>query len=174
MHELSRPHGERRPLLVLCPTSMALPWAEELEKWVPTLRPGDINLVRSHSNGALQRAPVTILTYGLVTNGRERESMMQNVRAAGFRVVIADEAHYLKSKDAQRTTLVLPVIAAANRRIMLTGTPALSRPVELFTLLSTVRPAAPEWATYNKVSAASFPGRLVYIVPAHGRRAPSF
>ena len=89
------------PLLIIAPTSMCLPWCEELERWCPFLAPGDINLVRSHHNSELKRARVTILTYGLVTNGKERERLVQNVADAGFGIVITDEAHYLKSKDAQ-------------------------------------------------------------------------
>ena len=137
------------PLLVLCPTSMALPWADELEKWCPFLRPGDINLVRSHHNGALTTAPVTILSYGLVTNGKEKERLMASVHTAGFNVCVADEAHYLKNRDAVRTKLILPVLARSRRCVLLTGTPALSRPVELFTLLSTLRPEVPQWRTYT-------------------------
>ena len=59
---LATHYRDEWPLLVLCPTSMALPWAEELERWYPFLRPGDINLVRSHHNGALRFAKVTILS----------------------------------------------------------------------------------------------------------------
>ena len=137
------------PLLVVCPTSMSLTWCEELERWCPFLAPGDINLVRSHHNAELGRARVTVLTYGIVTNGKEKDRLLQNVAAAGFRVAIADEAHYLKSKDAQRSKLLLPVLKAARRCIVLTGTPALSRPVELFTLLQCVCPAQPAWRTYK-------------------------
>ena len=138
------------PLLIFCPTSMALPWAEELEKWCPWLRPGDINLVRSHHNGALRDAPVTIVTYGLVTNGKEKERLMQSVMAAGFGVAVADEAHYLKNKDSVRAKLVLPALEQARRCFLLTGTPALSRPVELFTLVHALRRDVPQWATYTK------------------------
>ena len=113
------------PLLVICPTSMSLTWCEELERWCPFLAPGDINLVRSHHNAELRRARVTVLTYGLVTNGKERDRLLQNVASAGFKVAIADEAHYLKSKDAQRSKLLLPVLAAARRCVVLTGAPAL-------------------------------------------------
>ena len=114
------------PLLVVCPTSMSLTWCEELERWCPFLAPGDINLVRSHHNAELGRARVTVLTYGLVTNGKERDRLLQNVASAGFKVAIADEAHYLKSKDAQRSKLLLPVLAAARRCVVLTGAPALN------------------------------------------------
>ena len=68
---------------------------------------------------------MTVLTYGLVTNGKERDRLLQNVASAGFKVAIADEAHYLKSKDAQRSKLLLPVLAAARRCVVLTGAPAL-------------------------------------------------
>ena len=62
---------------------------------------------------------------------------------------IADEAHYLKSRDAQRSKLVLPLLSSARRTILLTGTPALNRPVELFTLLNTLCPRVPEFASYK-------------------------
>ena len=142
-------YAEEWPLLVVCPTSMSLTWCEELERWCPFLVPGDVNLVRSHHNAELSRAKVTVLTYGLATNGKERDRLLQNVAAAGFRVAIADEAHYLKSKDAQRSKLLLPVLKAARRCVVLTGTPALSRPVELYTLLQCVCPSQPAWRTYT-------------------------
>jgi superfamily II DNA or RNA helicase len=137
------------PLLVLCPTSLSGSWADELERWCPHLLPGQINLVKSHHNGALQSAPVTILTYGLVTNGKEKERLAANVLVAGFKVVIVDEAHYLKGRDTVRSKLLLPILSGARRCVMLTGTPALNRPVELFPLLATLRPAQPEWKTYS-------------------------
>jgi len=70
---LAARYRDEWPLLILCPTSMCLPWCEELEKWLPFLRPGDINLVKSQHNGALRVAPITILSYGLVTHSKEKE-----------------------------------------------------------------------------------------------------
>eukprot|EP00900_Chrysochromulina_parva_P004176 jgi/Chrpa1/1375/Chrysochromulina_OHIO_Genome00013610-RA len=137
------------PLLIFAPTSMCLPWCEELERWCTFLRPGDINLVRSHHNGALRLAPVTIVSYGLITNGKEKEQLAAALAAANFRVAIADEAHYLKSKDSQRAQLVLPLLAVARRIMLLTGTPALNRPVELYTLCHTLCPRVPQFATYK-------------------------
>ena len=57
-----------------------------------------------------------------------------------FKACIADEAHYLKSKDAKRSKVLLPILQAARRCIMISGTPMLSRPVEVYNLLSTIRP----------------------------------
>lgn len=44
--------------------------------------------------------------------------------------------------QAQRTKLALPLVKAAKRCIMLSGTPALSRPTELFTQLQGLLPKA--------------------------------
>ncbi|CAI5998681.1 unnamed protein product [Closterium sp. NIES-65] len=52
--------------------------------------------------------------------------------APSCQVVIADESHYLKNYKAKRTNLAVPRLQAANRAILLTGTPALSRPIDLF------------------------------------------
>lgn len=38
------------PLLVVVPSSLKYPWVEELERWIPELQPGDINLVESKSH----------------------------------------------------------------------------------------------------------------------------
>ena len=158
------------PLLVFCPTSMALPWAEELERWCPFLKPGDINLVRSHHNGALRLAPVTIISYGLLTNGKEKERLAAALSSANFGVAIADEAHYLKSKDAQRSQLVLPLLASARRSILLTGTPALNRPVELFTLLHALCPKVPQFATYKAFTERYCDAKVRFVGRGSGAR----
>jgi SWI/SNF-related matrix-associated actin-dependent regulator 1 of chromatin subfamily A len=57
-----------------------------------------------------------------------------------FQVVIADESHFLKNGQAKRTSACLPVIKKAQYAILLSGTPALSRPIELFKQLEALYP----------------------------------
>lgn len=57
-----------------------------------------------------------------------------------FGIVIADESHNLKSKDAKRTCLALPLLKNAKVALCLTGTPAVNRPVELYTQLHGLLP----------------------------------
>ena len=57
-----------------------------------------------------------------------------------FQACIADEAHYLKSRDAKRTKRLMPVFQKSRRCILLTGTPILSRPVELYNIMKILRP----------------------------------
>ena len=63
-----------------------------------------------------------------------------DIKQAGFNTIIADEAHYLKSRDAQRSKNLIPIFQASKRVILLSGTPVLSKPVEIYNLLKILRP----------------------------------
>ncbi|KAL3321510.1 hypothetical protein AABB24_039236 [Solanum stoloniferum] len=60
--------------------------------------------------------------------------------ASTFKVVIADESHFLKNAQAKRTSASLPLLQKAQYVILLSGTPALSRPIELFKQLEALHP----------------------------------
>lgn len=55
-------------------------------------------------------------------------------------MVIADESHYLKNFSAKRTKTLTPLFVQAQHTLLLTGTPALSRPGELYSQLHCIRP----------------------------------
>ena len=54
--------------------------------------------------------------------------------------MIADEAHYLKSQSTKRTRSLLPIMSRVKRILLLTGTPMLGRPNELYNLIKILRP----------------------------------
>ena len=57
-----------------------------------------------------------------------------------FKVVIVDEAHYLKSRESKRSQHLLPIIMRCKRIMLLSGTPMLGRPNEIYNLLKILRP----------------------------------
>ena len=57
-----------------------------------------------------------------------------------IKIVIADEAHFLKSHKSKRSIAIRPFLKARKHVILLTGTPILARTKELFNLLSIIRP----------------------------------
>ena len=57
-----------------------------------------------------------------------------------IKIVIADEAHSLKSALSKRSLALVPFLKARKHVILLTGTPALAKPKELFNILSIIRP----------------------------------
>ncbi|XP_024150286.1 DNA annealing helicase and endonuclease ZRANB3 isoform X1 [Oryzias melastigma] len=138
------------PLLVVVPSSLKYPWIEELERWIPELQPGDINLVenKSHTVG-IGSTKVTVLGYGLLTT--DARPLVEALTRQRFSVVVVDESHYLKSRNAARTKILVPLIQSAKRAILLTGTPALGRPEELFMQIDALYPRRfGTWTDYAK------------------------
>lgn len=72
---------------------------------------------------------MTVLGYGLLTT--DAETLIDTLNNQNFRVVIVDESHYMKSRNANRSKILLPLVQKAKRAILLTGTPALGRPEEV-------------------------------------------
>lgn len=85
-----------------------------------------------HMNFFSRRIPtskVTVLGYGLLTT--DAETLIDALNTQNFSVVIVDESHYMKSRNATRSKVLLPIVQKAKRAILLTGTPALGRPEEV-------------------------------------------
>lgn len=82
-----------------------------------------------HGCRCISSSKVTVLGYGLLT--MDAQSLVEALTRQKFAVVVVDEAHYLKSRSAVRTKILVPLIQSARRAILLTGTPALGRPEEV-------------------------------------------
>uniref|UniRef100_A0A8C2GTF9 Zinc finger, RAN-binding domain containing 3 n=1 Tax=Cyprinus carpio TaxID=7962 RepID=A0A8C2GTF9_CYPCA len=138
------------PLLIVVPSSLKYPWIEELEKWIPELDPRHINLVESKTDTmSIGTSKVTILGYGLLTT--DARPLLEALNKQRFGVILVDESHYLKSRNAARSKILVPIIQNAKRAILLTGTPALGRPEELFMQIDALYPRRfGTWSDYAK------------------------
>ena len=125
-------------ILIICPKSVLGVWESELQSWLDL--PYKIQITTSKDFQPPFKGSVTLINYDLCHKFRD-ELLETNV----FDVLICDEAHYLKSLDAKRTKAIfgngseMPCIPAINLWL-LTGTPVLNRPVELYPLLRAIRP----------------------------------
>lgn len=143
-------YKEEWPLLIVVPSSLRYPWIEELEKWIPELEPEEINVITNKTDtGRIATSRVTVLGYGLLTT--DAETLLEALDRQNFRVVIVDESHYMKSRTAARSKILLPMVQKAQRAILLTGTPALGRPEELFMQIEALFPQRfGTWVEYAK------------------------
>ncbi len=66
-------------------------------------------------------------------------------RERGIQPSLITESSARQSGKTQRTKAVQAVLSRAVRRVLLTGTPAVSRPIELFTQATTPPPAFPPY-----------------------------
>ncbi|KAL5538777.1 hypothetical protein UlMin_043917 [Ulmus minor] len=140
---------ESWPVLVIAPSSLRVQWASMIQQWLD-IPSSDIlvvlpqcggsnksgfTIVSSNTKGAIRLDGVfNIISYDVVPKLKDL------LMASEFKVVIADESHYLKNPQAKRTICSLPVIQKAQYAILLSGTPALSRPIELFKQLEALCP----------------------------------
>ncbi|NWI88419.1 SMAL1 protein, partial [Pitta sordida] len=120
------------PLLVVTPSSVRFTWAEAFHRWLPSLSPGSTNVIvnsKDNLNGSL----INIISFDLLS---KMDKQLTNI----FQVVIVDESHFLKNIKTARCRAAMPLLKAAKRVILLSGTPAMSRPAELYTQIAAVQP----------------------------------
>ncbi|XP_069988944.1 SWI/SNF-related matrix-associated actin-dependent regulator of chromatin subfamily A-like protein 1 [Penaeus vannamei] len=122
------------PLLVVTPSSVRYSWAKAIERWVGSVSRGDIVVVGS-GRDPVGSSDVVIMSYDLLAR-RAKE-----VQDCNFQVVIMDESHMLKSFKTARYKAAAPIMKKAKRVLLLSGTPALSRPSELYTQISGIDPS---------------------------------
>ncbi|XP_029460978.1 SWI/SNF-related matrix-associated actin-dependent regulator of chromatin subfamily A-like protein 1 isoform X2 [Rhinatrema bivittatum] len=121
------------PLLVVTPSSVRFTWAEAIHRWLPSIDPDSINVIVTGKDN-LSASLVNIISYDLLCK-------MDKQMTASFKVIIIDESHFLKNMKTARCKAAIPLLKAARRVILLSGTPAMSRPAELYTQIAAVRPA---------------------------------
>lgn len=112
-------------VLVVCPASLAINWQREIQAVYPEAR---IALVGQHDLAAQRSADWIVANYERL-GGLVRETQMP------IGCMVIDEAHYLKEHEAGRTRNAFILSQRVPRRFLLTGTPLLSREVEVHTLL---------------------------------------
>ncbi|KAK2969683.1 hypothetical protein RJ640_025860 [Escallonia rubra] len=137
------------PVLVLTPSSLRLHWASAILEWlnVPSSdilvvlsqwggsNRGGFTVVPSNTKRAIHLDGLfNIISYDVVPK------LQDIIMASDFKVIIADESHFLKNAQAKRTSASVPILQKAQYAILLSGTPALSRPIELFKQLEALYP----------------------------------
>ncbi|KAK4725828.1 hypothetical protein R3W88_030745 [Solanum pinnatisectum] len=140
---------ESWPVLVLAPSALRLHWASMIQQWM-NIPSSEILVVLSQCSGSNKGG------FKIVPSNTKRSIHLDGVfnivsydtvpklqdllMASTFKVVIADESHFLKNAQAKRTSASLPLLQKAQYVILLSGTPALSRPIELFKQLEALHP----------------------------------
>ncbi len=122
------------PLLVICPSSLRYNWRDELLRWLEDdITAKDVLVIMKGSDGECPFRRINIVSYDLIRKIRP-------AKLTKCKFIIADESHYLKSGAALRSKAVLPLLQKCKRALLLSGTPALSRPVELYTQVHALVP----------------------------------
>ncbi|GIX99313.1 hypothetical protein CEXT_815451 [Caerostris extrusa] len=122
-------YSEDWPLLIVTPSSVRYSWEQSFHKWLPSLDKFEISVINSGKDH-IPNNKVILMSYDLLTK------MKDTIISRKFKSIIFDESHFLKSLKSARTKAAQEIMKNVKRIIMLSGTPALSRPLELYTQLS--------------------------------------
>ena len=114
-------------VLIICPASLKDNWAREVDRWA--MMPLSIGI--AYGPKRFPRRDVVIINYDIVNK------FLGHLKRIHWDVQILDECHYLKNWQSRRSKHVLGDggIPFVKKKLMLTGTPLMNRPVELWPLL---------------------------------------
>ena len=126
-------HPDMRPAVVVCPASLKLNWAREAEMWLET---GDI--VEVIKNG--KPYPLTGDVGIIIINYDVLKKWLPELRATKPQVLIYDESHSIKNPKSARSKAAAQLAKTVPHKILLTGTPVLNRPSELWHQLCVIDP----------------------------------
>jgi len=147
---------EAKRVLIVCPASIRLNWRREALAWSTLKRPIIYPVMKS-TDGINPDANFVIVSYDLARN----HGVHQLLCDTDWDLLVLDEAHFLKSGEAQRTRAVFgggrsePFkdrwIGQRARKIMaLTGTPLPNRPRECYTLVRALCHEAIDWKSLDE------------------------
>ena len=112
------------PAIVYAPPAIAWVWEEELEALLPGVKTHIVEGVRQQHDRREHGEDVTIVPY---------TAQPPVIRPGEYRAFVADESHYLKNGEAQRTQKILGMVDALGdtMKLLLSGTPVFSEPQDL-------------------------------------------
>jgi SWI/SNF-related matrix-associated actin-dependent regulator 1 of chromatin subfamily A len=143
--------GGFKKILVICPASLKINWKKEIMNYDTDK---NVSIVDS---GDFKANKWTIINYDILKNFHylpERGVKVADLPPSPidfhkFDLVIADEAHYLKSSTSNRTKIFNDFASRIPNRWFLTGTPITNKPMDFYNLLNMCEsPIATNWVHY--------------------------
>ncbi len=123
----------RNPHLIICPTSLVFNWVAEARKFTPELKLLALHGPDRHARfEQIAASDIVLTSYALIRRDAER------YRGLEFDTLVLDEAQHIKNRQTQNAQAVKAV--AAQRRIVLTGTPMENSVLDLWSIFDFLMP----------------------------------
>ncbi|KAL1528809.1 hypothetical protein AB1Y20_010133 [Prymnesium parvum] len=145
------------PVLVVAPPVLLEQWAAEIVRWAPSVSPCEVQVIRKGSERPKDDAKFVLVSYAMLvgrrsTDERTNSHLRHTAQGEAYAVVVADEAHALKSHKSSRTSVVMPLLRQARRAVLMTGTPmANGCAADVYALVGALaKEAMPSYITWCK------------------------
>ncbi len=122
-----------KKILIVSPASVVYKWRDEVTTWLER----ESHVIQSTKDG-VSSSDIIIVSYDLLWR------LSNEFEKLRFDLAIADECHFVKTRDAKRSEAFRRI--HSDRKLFLSGTPFLNRPVELFNILNMIDPG--EWSSW--------------------------
>ena len=141
---------ELRPAVVVSPSSVKYNWSVEARKWV--MANSEVQIINGlrTQNKTRQKdgqkykveiiqqledlADIYLINYDILYD------WVDALAEIAPKITIFDEAHYIKDSSTRQAKASYQLIEASKKVLLMTGTPILNRPIELFPLLQIIDP----------------------------------
>lgn len=140
------------PTVAVVPASVKENWAREARKWLPDGRRVEVLEGIEPCDTA---ADFIVLNYAILGHreGPEDFPWVERLLSLEPEAVILDESHKVKNRDANRSEAARRLSSAVEMRLLLTGTPVLNRPIEIWhqlQVLGRAREVGGNWKRFVK------------------------
>ena len=115
------------PTLVVTPASLKYSFADKLTNIVKI---NDVKVLNGTKPYTIPQGKVVVINYDILDAWRGK------LEDFPFKLVVADEAHYLKNPNAKRTRAFKQIAQNIPYKLLMTGTPFSQNLVELYDMLS--------------------------------------
>ena len=145
-------HAGHKRSLIVCPASVKFAWESEIAKWTKL----ESFVVGPHTD--LDDIPFEVNC--VIINFDILKKFFNEFMKYKWDCLVVDEAHLVKNPTAIRSKMVRTIARGIPNVIMLTGTPVLSRPVEMYNMLNMLDPKT--WNSYYSYAVRYCGGKQGY------------
>ena len=149
--------------VVVCPASVITNWEREIRKH------SKLEVMKAHGSAKASTVKAWLKKGGVVVTTFESTSAFELDPYFRFSQMVVDEAHYIKNKNAARTTRTIELSRHAERILFMTGTALENNVDEMISLIKVLKPSIAQ-----KISGIAFmstaPQFRKEIAPVYYRR----
>lgn len=124
------------PAVIVCPASIKTHWTREARKWLPGKKIGLLASQNKNGNRLIDANGKSLFDL-LVVNYDVLKGWTDAIIEINPKAVIADECHKVKTHTSQRHKALRTILEGVPgvRKIFLSGTPVVNRPMEFWSLI---------------------------------------
>ncbi len=149
--------------MVVCPASVLSNWCREIKKM------SELKVTKIHGPGKHEEFRSWIRTGGVGVTTFETTAVMDMEDSFKYKMLVVDEAHYIKNPKAHRSENVKTISFHADRVLLMTGTALENNVDEMVSLIDILRPDIANKAGSMKALSAAEQFREA-VAPVYYRR----